>query len=247
MRFMVAHKLTQAIEAATGPADPALVQNMGKHIGDSIKAGVFQTGAGLRPRVFRTRLRCKGAQCVVKPGPYDGSNELVAGFAMIKVKTQDEALAWARKFAAVIGDAELEVGLVVEGWDLAGQPKPPDAPLRFLILTMANRDTEAGTPPSPREQAQMGILLDELKQAGVLEWAEGVQPSALASRLTFKGAQHTVVDGPFAESKELISGFSIIKVATREEALAWVVRYGTILGDIEVDLLRLHDAAAFSG
>lgn len=247
MRFMVAHKLTKEIEEATGPADPELVKNMGGLIGESIKAGVFQTGAGLRQSAFRTRLTFKGRECIVKQGPYPGSNELLAGFAMIKVKTKDEAIDWARKFAGVIGDTDLELGLVVEGWDLQGKPKPPEAPLRFLILTMADKATEAETPPSPAERERMGALLAEMQKAGVLEWAEGVRPSALASRVTFKGKKHTVVDGPFAESKELISGFSLIKVATKEEALAWVERYGTILGDIEVDLLRLHDEAAFSG
>ena len=245
MRFMVMHKMTKQLEAG-GPVDQQVVAGMGELIGESIKNGVFQNGAGLKPSRFRTRLTSRGGKLTTKEGPYQGSNELVAGFCMLKVKTKEEALAWARRFAAAVGDSELELGLVVEHWDLTGAPPPPDAPVRYLLTFMADKSTEAGAPPSEREKQEVGALMAELQKAGVLLWAEGVRPSAEAKRVTFKGGKHTVVDGPFAESKELISGFSLINVPSQQDALAWTVRYGKILGDIEVDLLRLHDQPAFA-
>lgn len=247
MRFMVAHKVTKETEAG-GPVNQKHVEGMGELIGSSIKNGVFQNGAGLKPTKFRSRLTFKGGQILsIKDGPYQGTHELVAGFSMIKVKTKEEAIEWTRRFAQVGGDSDIELGLVVEGWDLTGAPRPADAPLRYLMLFMADKNAATAPPPSERAQKEMGALMDEMKKAGVLLWAEGVRPSAEAKRLTFKGGKHTVVDGPFAESKELISGFSLINVPTAKDALEWAVRYGTILGDIEVDLLSLYDQAAFSG
>lgn len=245
MRFMVMHKVTKQMEEG-GPVDQQVVTEMGKLINESLENGVFQNGAGLKPTKFRTRVSYRGGEFTFTDGPYQGSHELPAGFAILKVKTKDEALEWARKFARVVGDVELEVGLVVEGWDLTGAPRPPGAPLRYLVVNKADRSTEAGTPPSEREQKEMGALMAQMQQAGVLQWTEGVRPSREASRVTFKGGKHTVVDGPFAESKELIAGFSLINVASKEEALKWTERYGRVLGDIEVDVLRLWDEPAFS-
>ena len=247
MRFMVMHKMDTQMEEG-GPVDQQVVTEMGKLINESIKNGVFQNGAGLKPTRFRTKVSHRGGEFTLKEGPYQGSHELPAGFAIIKVKTKDEALDWARKFARVVGDVELEVGLVVEGWDLAGAPRPPDAPLRYLLVNKADAKTEVGTPPSEREQREMGALMAQMQQSGVLQWTEGVRPSREASRVTFKkGVKHAVVDGPFAESKELIAGFSLIKVASKEEALQWTERYGRVLGDVEVDVLRLWDEPAFAG
>jgi len=79
----------------------------------------------------------------------------------------------------------------------------------------------------------------------VLVSTEHLQPSAAGKRLVFTNHDLRVLDGPFAESKELIAGFSVIQVPSKEAALAWAERYGSILTDLEVDVLRLHDQAAF--
>jgi hypothetical protein len=92
----------------------------------------------------------------------------------------------------------------------------------------------------------MGALLEEMAKAGVLTATEGILPSREGTRLQFgQGKQVSAVDGPFAESKELIAGFCVIQVPSKEAALAWAERYGSILTDLEVDVLRLHDQAAF--
>jgi hypothetical protein len=247
MRFMVMHKLNAEIEA--GVLNPRVMTEMGALMQEGMKSGLVQNGAGLKPGGTRLRMQFRGTECTVSERPSQGFHSLLAGFAMIKVKSKTEAMDWARRFAKVVGDMDLELGQVTEAWDLGLVPKPEgEVPLRFLMLMMADRNSEAGTPPSEREMAEMGKLIGEMRQAGVLLLTEGVRPSSLGSRLRFEGDQRaSITDGPFAESKELISGFCLIQVPTKEAAVAWADRYGAILRDIEVDVLRLHDVAAFAG
>ena len=239
MRFMVMHKVGPRMES--GQVRPDEITNMVKFMGDSFKAGVATNGAGLKPSATRSRLTFQGGECTVKHGPYQGRNELLAGFAMIKVKNRDEAVQWAHRFAKVVGDVELELGPITEAWDIGLAPKPTgEVPQTFLLLNMADANTEAGVPPPERELKDRGVLLEAMKKAGVLLAAEGLRPSAKGMRLQFKdGQRRTVVDGPFAESKELIAGFTILQVPTRAAALEWATRYGEILFDLEVDLREL--------
>lgn len=247
MRFIVIHKVPARYEA--GVVDPVEIAQMGAFIQESIKQGVFQNGAGLLPRVPRTRLTCRGEQCVVSEASGKGGNNLLAGFALVKVADRDEAIAWARRFAKGIGDCELELGRVTEMWDLGFAPKPEgQVPERYLTMFMADRNSESGAPPSERELREIPALVDEMVKAGVMQLTEGILPSKLGARLHFKaGKRVAAVDGPFTESKELISGFSLINVPTREAALEWAERYGSILTDIEVDVLQLHEQAAYDG
>lgn len=239
MRFIIMHKTGPRYE--TGAIEQREIVEMGAFIQDGIKQGIFTNGAGLLPRVPRTRLVVRSGQCEVIENA-KGSNNLLAGFALLKVKNRAEAITWARRFAQVVKNGELELGLVTEAWDLGFMPRPDDAPERYLALMMANADSESGAPPSEREQREMGALIGEMVQAGVLEATEGILPSKLGARLHFKaGKRVTTLDGPFAESKELIAGFSLITVPSKEAALAWAEKYGAILTDLEVDVLALHD------
>ncbi len=96
--------------------------------------------------------------------------------------------------------------------------------MRFMILVKANEDSEAGVLPSEELLAEMGRYNEELAKAGVLLAGEGLQPSSKGARVRFSGAKRTVIDGPFAETKELIAGFWLIQVKSREEAIEWVKR-----------------------
>lgn len=244
MRFMVQHKAGTKHEA--GELDPVELKNMTTFIGESVRQGVFKNGAGLKPTAFRSRLHFRGGECTVQHGPYRGEHELMSGFALVEVKDRDEAFEWARRFAKVVGDCRLEVGLVTQAWDLGLAPKPPPGtPQQYLTVFMADANSEADTPPSERELAEMGVLIAEMKKAGVLQSAEGILSSRHATRLKFQnGKRVSLVDGPFAESKELIGGFSIIEVPSKAAALEWATRYGEILRDLEVDVRLLHDAPA---
>jgi len=96
--------------------------------------------------------------------------------------------------------------------------------MRFMILVKANKDSEAGVPPSSELIEQMGKYNQELVNAGALVAGEGLQSSSKGARVRFSGSQRTVVDGPFAETKELVAGFWIFKVKSKDEAIEWVKR-----------------------
>src|SRR5262249_7975046 len=96
--------------------------------------------------------------------------------------------------------------------------------MRFMVIVKANKDTEAGVMPSEELLAAMGKYNEELAKAGVMLAGEGLHPSSKGARVKFSGDKRTVIDGPFAEAKELIAGFWLIQVKSKEEAIEWVKR-----------------------
>ena len=96
--------------------------------------------------------------------------------------------------------------------------------MRFMVIVKASKDSEAGALPDEKLLADMGKYNEELAKAGVLLAAEGLQPSSKGARVKFSGSKRTVVDGPFSEIKELIAGFWLIQVKSKEEAIEWVKR-----------------------
>ncbi|WP_084598875.1 YciI family protein [Actinoplanes subtropicus] len=96
--------------------------------------------------------------------------------------------------------------------------------MRFMVITKATADSEAGRPASTEEIATMGGFLQELTDAGVLLAAEGIHLSAKGARIYFDGEKKTVVDGPFAETKELVGGFFLVETKTLEECVEWFKR-----------------------
>jgi hypothetical protein len=110
--------------------------------------------------------------------------------------------------------------------------------MKFMVIVKANADTEAGVMPTHQQLAEMGQFNEELVKAGVLLAGEGLHPSSRGARIVFDGDKRTVVDGPFTESKELIAGFWIIEVSSKQEAIEWMRRcpnpYNGGSGDIEI-------------
>src|SRR5262245_55977254 len=96
--------------------------------------------------------------------------------------------------------------------------------MRFMILIKANKDSEAGVMPSERLLTEMGKFNEELAKAGVMLAGEGLQPSSKGVRVRFSGSKRTVIDGPFAETKELLAGFWIWRCKSMEEAIEWLKR-----------------------
>ncbi len=118
--------------------------------------------------------------------------------------------------------------------------------MRFMILLKANQDTEAGILPSEELLTEMGKYNEELVKAGVLLAAEGLHPSSKGARVQFSGGKRTVVDGPFAETKELIAGFWLIQVRSKEEAIEWVKRCPNPLeGEAEIEIRQVFEASDF--
>ena len=96
--------------------------------------------------------------------------------------------------------------------------------MRFMIIVKATKDSEAGVMPSEQLLTEMGRYNEELAKAGVLLAGEGLHPSSKGARVKFSGSKRTVIDGPFAETKELIAGFWLWQVKSKEEAIEWVKR-----------------------
>ncbi len=108
--------------------------------------------------------------------------------------------------------------------------------MRFMVMVRATKSSEAGEMPSERLLADMGRFNEELVKAGVLLAAEGLHPSARGVRIRYAGDQRTVIDGPFAETKELIAGFWLIQVASLEEAIEWLKRAPNPFDGMESDV-----------
>ena len=110
--------------------------------------------------------------------------------------------------------------------------------MRFMILIKATQDSEAGALPSEQLLSEMGQFNEELVKAGVMLAGEGLQPSSKGARVKFAGTKRTVVDGPFAETKELIAGFWLWQVKSIDEAIEWVKRIPNPTGDEGVVEIR---------
>lgn len=229
MRFMVMHKHDKSTEAGVMPS-PTFIAEMGKLVGELAERGVLKDGAGLGKSATRTRLTFKDGERTVLDGPYRGSdNELVAAFMQLTVTSRAEAVGWASKLGQILGDAEIEVGKTTEAWDLGLEPEPPNPPLHYLVLLKATPASEKGEAPNARVRAAVADLEREMTAAGVLTSSATLAPSARAARIHMGGGKRSLIDGPFAESKELIGGFVLVDLPSREEVVELCWRYGELM------------------
>jgi hypothetical protein len=118
--------------------------------------------------------------------------------------------------------------------------------MRFMVMVKATKDSEAGVMPTQKLLADMGKFNEELLKAGVLLAGEGLQPSSKGARVKFSGAKRTVIDGPFAETKELVAGFWLWQVKSKEEAIEWVKRCpNPHPGESEIEIRQVFEAEDF--
>ncbi|MET0389651.1 MAG: YciI family protein [Polyangiales bacterium] len=243
MLFIVMHKINAEI-AAGGPPRKELMDGMGALIGEAVSSGMLHDGDGLRGPETRVRVRWdrgRGQRSVLN-GPLTGDNELVAGILKLNVSSIDEAVQWASRYGEATGAREVDVGPVTEPWDLGIAPKPEGSvPLRVLVMRKADAASERGSLPAPEHTQPFAALVDEMKRAGVFLGAESLVPSSQASRLQRVAGKNRWTDGPFTESKELVSGYAILKIASKQDAIAWATRYAEILGDIELDVREVRE------
>lgn len=230
-RYMCMHKVDAKMESGAPPSQE-IIQKMGQFVGRHLKAGVFKDGAGLHRSAQRARVRFEGGNATIERGPYTGGNELLASFALISTTGIEKAIEAAIELGTAAGNAEVEVGPVVEGWDLNGSPRPADAPHRFLLLVKASPAFEAGAP----QPAAVQTVLDRWQKDGLLQSQTTLKPSKTAKRYKMSAGTRQWVDGPFAESKELVAGFSILELPSFEQLKPLIEEYASILGDNEVDV-----------
>ena len=120
--------------------------------------------------------------------------------------------------------------------------------MRFMIMVKANKDSEAGVMPDESLLAPMAAFHEKLAQAGVLLDATGLQPSSKGWKIRYSGGKRTVIDGPFTEAKEIIAGYTLIQVKSREEALEWARRFPAPFGEAaegEIEVRQLFELDDF--
>ena len=121
--------------------------------------------------------------------------------------------------------------------------------MRYMLIVKASQDSEAGVMPGEKLIASMATYHEELMRAGVLLDASGLQPSAKGWRVKYSGEQRCVLDGPFSESKELIAGYTLIQVKSREEAMEWARRFPNPAvdgGEAEIEVRQLFELEDFT-
>ena len=118
--------------------------------------------------------------------------------------------------------------------------------MRFMVMIRADKSTEAGVMPSEKLLTDMGQYNEELVKAGVMLAGEGLQPSSKGARVKFSGDKRIVIDGPFIETKELIAGYWLFQVKSKEEAIEWVKRCPNPLeGESEIEIRQVFEAEDF--
>lgn len=240
MRFMIMHKNDPQTEAGQ-PPPMELVTKMGAFIGEHAKAGHFIDGAGLAGSKARSRLVFREGRSTVKHGPYRGEQELPAAVLLLKVGSRDEAIGWAERYGKILGEGEIELGKVNEPWDLGLMPAPANPPLQMLLI---EKELSATAAKTTKQKADLTRLKTEMTKAGVLLREIALQSSTTAKRLFFTNNDLRAVDGPFAESKELIGGFAVMEMPTMDAAIQMCRDYAAILGgNLEIDV-RVVDQSA---
>lgn len=121
--------------------------------------------------------------------------------------------------------------------------------MRFMIIVKASADSEAGVMPDDSLMAAMAVYHEELAKAGALLDATGLQPTSKGWRIRYSGGRRTVIDGPFAETKEVVAGYTLIQVRSREEAMEWARRFPAPFGekaDGEIEVRQLFELDDFA-
>jgi hypothetical protein len=114
--------------------------------------------------------------------------------------------------------------------------------MRFMTIYKPGFESDA--PPTEKEMADMGALIDEMMQKGVLIVTDGLQHSRKGARVSINNGTFTVIDGPFAEAKEVVGGYAIIEVPSKDDAIAWTKRFLSVVGQGESEIRLMHDAPA---
>jgi hypothetical protein len=238
MRFMIMHKTNAHWESGALPSQE-LIERVGRMIGEMQQAGALLAAEGLRPSSQGARLLFSEDQRTVTTGPFAAANGVPAGFTILGAESIEHAIAWASRFAQVLGDSEIELRPVTEPWDLGLGAKPEGLSTQRFMAIHKTRN-----PPTLTSGKKLAMqrLIQEMTANGVLLSAEWLQPDSTGVRLTQRDGKCIVTDGPFTESKELIGGFVIVRAGSMTEARAWLQRYADAVGAHEIDVLALSES-----
>lgn len=240
MRFIIMHKTDAHWESGAIPS-PALIARVATLLGDLSKAGVLLAAEGLRASSEGVRLRfAAGTRTVIK-GPFDGENELAAGFSIVRTRSLEDAIEWATRQARALGDVEIDIRPITEPWDIGMVATPADLTTRrYMVLRKATPSTEAGNMPSSAQRAEFARLVDETTDSALHLVSETMRPSRRGRRYRNCRNGVSIYDGPFTETKELIGGYVVVSAASLDDAGRWAVQYINAVEADEVDLRELE-------
>jgi hypothetical protein len=247
MRFMMMIKSDSRAEAGLMP-DEKLLTEMTSFNEEMAKAGVMLAGEGLQASSKGVRVRRAGGKISVIDGPFAEAKELIAGYWLVQTPSLQQAIDWARRVPDHDGEIELrrlyemsdfpvDPSEKPEGWreqeerlregaDATGNMvarKPGTT--RFMVMLKGDKLTESGAVPKQEVLQAMGALMDEMARTGAVLSGEGLRPSSEGARVKVADKKRTVLDGPFAETKELIAGYTMLQVASIQEAIDFAKRW----------------------
>jgi hypothetical protein len=268
MRYMLLVKATKDYEAGVFPDEKKLTE-MAKFNEDLVKAGALLACERLQPSLKATRVHYANGKFTVTDGPFAETKELVAGFCLIQAKSMSEAVAWAKRIPFEEGEVEIrplfefqdfpvDPAERPDGWrereeQFRAAPPPARKPgaIRYLGLLKADQNTEASVFPDENFLADMGAFIEECVKAGTFLSGEGLQPSSKSARVQFAGTKRMVIDGAFAQTKELIAGYAMLQFTSKDEAIEWTKRFvkvdaaGRYGAQCECEIRPIFDHADF--
>jgi hypothetical protein len=198
---------------------------------------VVHESAELQPSASGVRISFTDRGPQQTAGPFTGSKQVLAGLCVVEAESRQAAVDWLR--AASPGDTEAEFEIRETGCagGLPGiDPSIAATKPRFLIVVKADAATEAEAPSDPARLAAMARRNDEAVKAGLLLAGDGLRSTARSTRVKFQGGKASVMDGPFAEAKELVAGYWLIQAGSLQEAIAWVHGYPYAQDQPEVEI-----------
>jgi hypothetical protein len=187
---------------------------------------VLHESAELQPGAAGVRVSFSDEGPRLTPGPFSESKRGVAALGVVEAESRQAAIDWLRDASAGGAEAEFEIRETGCAGGLPGiDPSAAASKPRFLILVKADAATEAEAPSDPVRLAAMARRNDEGVKAGMLLAGDGLRSTARSTRVKFAGGRTSVMDGPFAEAKELVAGYWLIQADSLDEAIAWACRY----------------------
>ena len=236
MLFLIVRKADGDSEAGVRPSRE-LIDAMGEYIDTLAAEGRFLAGEGLKPSSQGVRVSFgPGRKAVTVDGPFAETKELVAGFSIIEAPSIDEAVDWVKGWPVedAHGHAEVEIRPIgcPGGLSGFGNPSEDESPRpRYMVMLKANERSETDWNPGPEMLGRMAEANRAGHEAGYLIAGQGLSSSRHAKRVSFGKGKPTVFDGPFAEIKEMVAGFWVLRVDHLDDVLAWAETFPFPDGD----------------
>ena len=256
MRFLIVRKADRDSEAGVRP-HRELLEAMADYVDILAAEGRFLAGEGLRPSREGVRVHFgPGRKAITVDGPFAEAKELVAGFSIIDAESMEDAVAWVKEWPAedAHGHAEVEIRPIgcPGGLGGFGDPAEGDSEMpRYMVMLKANPRSETDWNPGPEILGRMMEANRQGAESGFLIAGQGLSSSRHAKRVRFSQGKPTVFDGPFAEIKEMVAGFWVLRVRSLDEVFAWAETYPFPDGDdarLEIrELYRMKDLMPVTG